>query len=188
MIKFLKFVLIVLILALIVIVGTAYPTIKEYVDKTLYPIEYEEIVEEMAEKYELDEYLIYAIIRTESSFKEDAVSSADAMGLMQLTEQTYYWIMDIQGEERELEDIFDPEVNIEYGCVLLRRLINYFGDTDVALAAYNAGIGNVESWLDNSEYSSDGETLQEIPFEETRNYIVKVNDAVEKYKEIYQEN
>ena len=78
------------------------------------------------------------------------------------------------------------ETNIRFGCHYLRHLIDVYGNIDTALAAYNGGMGNVYSWLNDSRYSDDGVTLKYIPFSETRNYVVKVNSSWEHYKEMYQ--
>lgn len=83
-------------------------------------------------------------------------------------------------------DYMDPETNIRFGCHYLRHLIDVYGNIDTALAAYNGGMGNVYSWLNDSRYSDDGVTLKYIPFSETRNYVVKVNSSWEHYKEMYQ--
>ena len=82
-------------------------------------------------------------------------------------------------------DIYDPDTNIRYGVWYLSYLYGRFDSWDNAFAAYNAGPGNVSKWLKDSEYSSDGETLSYIPFKETRNYVVKVNRAIEVYDRLY---
>ena len=93
-----------------------------------------------------------------------------------ITEHTAYWL----AQESELENfqygqIFDPEINIRLGCYYLNRLIKQYDSTEVALSAYNAGSGNVTSWLNNSEYSDDGKTLKYIPFQETRDYVKRIS-------------
>ena len=79
-------------------------------------------------------------------------------------------------------DIADPETSINFGCYYLRHLIDLYKNTDTALAAYNAGMGNVNGWLEDKEYSDDGVTLKYIPFPETRSYVRKVNESWEYYK------
>ena len=73
------------------------------------------------------------------------------------------------------------------GCFYLNYLISHYKNTDVALAAYNAGMGNVNKWLSSEEYSVDGEKLSYIPYKETREYIKKVNKYQQKYKDLYSE-
>jgi len=153
--------------------------------KVLYPKSYSEIVELKAEEFSLDENLIYAVIRAESGFREEVSSYAGAHGLMQLTDQTFEWISSMYPPDNGGNDIFDPLDNIHCGSALLRRLINYYGELDTALSAYNAGIGNVDSWLQNPLYSKDGKTLIKIPFSETEEYVKRVNENLSIYKKIY---
>ena len=75
-----------------------------------------------------------------------------------------------------------PQTNIEIGCYVLKTLIDKYGILDTALAAYNAGPGNVDAWLENPAYSEDGKTLSYIPFGETRGYVAKINIYIEEYK------
>ncbi|MCL2103190.1 MAG: lytic transglycosylase domain-containing protein, partial [Syntrophorhabdaceae bacterium] len=125
----------------------------------------------------LEPELVCALIRAESRFKADAVSRAGASGLMQIMEDTAYWLAPRAGlDDFDYAQILDPETNIRLGTYYLSILIEHFGDIEVALCAYNAGRGNVASWLDNPEYSSDGKTLDAIPYAETREYVQKVMD------------
>ena len=85
----------------------------------------------------------------------------------------------------EKQKMFEPETNIKYGCFYLRYLIDKFSDLDAVICAYNAGQGNVKSWLENNEYSSDGKTLKKIPFQETENYLNRVRKSYFYYKNRY---
>ena len=87
--------------------------------------------------------------------------------------------------EAEKWEYAEPDVNIHMGCWYLNYLINYFHDEDLALAAYNAGMGNVENWLKDENYSADGLSLEEIPFKETREYVKKVESAERIYEVLY---
>ena len=108
---------------------------------------------------------------------------------MQITHDTFDHYRSLRGEEDVYsdEDIFDPEVNIDYGCNILRDHLDTFGNEECAVAAYNAGPGNVESWLEDPNISKDGKTLivEKIPFDETRDYVDKVEDAKEMYIKLY---
>ncbi len=152
-----------------------------------YPLKYSDIVEAEAIKNDLEPYLVYAIIKTESGFDPKALSHAGAKGLMQLTDETFGWMQDVTGytEGYSPEDLYDPQINVRFGCVLLKRLLTYYGDGNTALCAYNAGMGNVSEWLENTEYSPDGTTLTKIPFSETESYVKKVNSALLMYRELY---
>lgn len=135
----------------------------------------------------MDPALILAVIRTESSWREDAVSSAGARGLMQVTSPTFDFILVKTGwADYNYEDLYSPELNIQFGSFFLSYLIDDFGGiTDTALAAYNAGRGNVQKWLKDPRYSADGKNLDQIPFRETRNYVKKINAAYQMYTRLY---
>ena len=102
---------------------------------------------------------------------------------MQISDITRDWAM----EELDMEniDIFDPETNIMIGCWYLNKLYKEFGSIDLVVAAYNGGSGNVRKWLNNNEYSNDGQILHNIPFEETSDYVRKVSKNYKKYNDIY---
>ena len=154
--------------------------------KAAYPLKYASIVSTCAEEYDLPPSLIYAVIRTESHFREDAVSSAGAKGLMQLMDTTYEWIQTkIPGEPQPPERIFEPEVNIRCGAKVLDVLHDIFKNSETAVAAYNAGDGTVSKWLKDPAYSTDGEMLTHIPYTETANYVKRVQNAQEKYQTLY---
>ena len=139
----------------------------------------------------MPETIIYAVIKAESNFDRTAVSSAEppALGLMQLQEETYEWVASyLLKETPSAFDIYDPETNIRNGTRYLAYLYGRFGNWDTVFAAYNAGPGNVSKWLEDSEYSDDGETLKYIPFKETRGYVEKVNRFRETYERLYYSN
>lgn len=125
-----------------------------------------------------------AVINTESSFDPNARSHAGAMGIMQITEDTFNWLQFKTGGQDPISALYDPETSIRLGTTLLSYLYNEFGNWDTALAAYNAGLNMVKGWLKNPEYSKNG-VLTVIPIEETHNYIKTINKAKEKYKELY---
>lgn len=148
-----------------------------------YPLRYEYYISSSAAENNLDKFLVAAVIRTESNFIHDA-DSGKAKGLMQLTDETAKWVADKMGmKDFKPEDVNVPEINIKMGCWYLKYLIDMYKNTDTALAAYNGGMGNVSRWLKDERYSSDGKTLKYIPFEETREYVKRVN----KYRGIYAE-
>ncbi|MBE6605597.1 MAG: lytic transglycosylase domain-containing protein [Ruminococcaceae bacterium] len=153
--------------------------------KLMYPKKYEQYVEMYSEKYGIDCNIIYSVIHTESGFDPQARSSAGAIGLMQITPDTYDWLLYLRGEEktRELDDI---RTNIDFGTYFLSYLYKKFGNWDTVFAAYNAGMNRVSGWLEDPAYS-DGITLTYIPFSETRNYVDKVGNTIIKYKQIYNE-
>ncbi|MCC8170063.1 MAG: lytic transglycosylase domain-containing protein [Oscillospiraceae bacterium] len=149
-----------------------------------YPVAYGDWIIEYSAKNELDPFLVMAVIKQESNFVPEAHSGV-AGGLMQLTEETAEWNAKELGISNY--DFMDPETNINLGCHYLKYLIDHYENTDTALAAYNGGMGNIDSWLADSNYSSDRVTLDYIPFSETRNYVIRVNNYWEHYTELYGE-
>lgn len=170
--KFLKKIFWLVVILLVVALG-ARCVIKE----KAFPYKYPEYVNTYSEKYDLDPLFVLSVMKTESNFKEDAHSHKDAVGLMQITGDTGEWIageMGLTGFSKD--DLYNEEVNIQMGCWYLRRLLDMFnGNRDLAVAAYNAAPTNVSNWLENEEYSLNGESLHYIPFGETKKYIDKVN-------------
>lgn len=155
--------------------------------QVVFPFHYEEIIELYAEEYDVDPHLVAAIIRNESRFNPNALSRRDAKGLMQIAPITGRWAAErFPIEDYTEEMLYDPELNIHIGCWYLRILHNEFDNNlQLIIAAYNAGNGNVSKWLENPEYSKDGETLSEIPFPETDNYLKKVLRDYKIYQWIY---
>ncbi len=184
--KFLIVVLIVGILfALLYFTGT-FSKMKTSIEKFIYPLKYEEEILNASEKYNLEPEFIAAVIYTESKFNEDAESSAGAKGLMQLMPNTFTWLVDKRGDSYTEADIMTPEINIDYGCYYLSWIDEYLsGDIYTAAAAYNAGMGRVSEWLENPDYSIDGENLATIPYEETENYVKEIKNMETKYLELY---
>lgn len=174
-----------IIVLAVAIFAISWKLILPQIELKRYPIAFSAEVSRAAKEFDLPEELIYAVILTESSFNPEAISHANAKGLMQLTDDTNEWTAMILREEPESERIFEPEMNIRRGCCLLSYLLEEFGSVETALAAYNAGIGRVRNWLKMEEYSKNGVTLDEIPIAETRNYVKKVTSARDKYKELY---
>ena len=152
---------------------------------TVYPRQYANLVEENAEIFEVDSSLIYALIKTESGFDKDAVSSVGAKGLTQITPDTFQWLQTKTGDDSEENELFTPEVSVYYGTYFLDMLLYEFGNTETAFAAYHAGRGKVNEWLSDPRYSSDGVTLDEIPYEDTAQYVKKVMKNIERYQKIY---
>jgi soluble lytic murein transglycosylase len=170
------------ILGLIVLAVLNINNLKEAVA----PYGYSDYIMEYSEKYDLDPVLVAAVIKTESNFEADAVSSKNAYGLMQITQETAHWAAGKMGiDDFTTDRLMDPETNIMIGCWYLDNLDKEFGSTDLVLAAYNAGRGNVQQWLDDPAHSSDGKTLTDIPFEETDNYIKKVKVYYKIYEFLY---
>ncbi len=152
--------------------------------KKIYPLKYEDEIVKYCDYYDLDKYLVFAIVKVESDFNEKAVSSKGAMGLMQITPKTGEYIAKLNGARHY--DLLDGETNISFGCYYVSYLLNRFDNIDTVICAYNAGEGKVSEWLKNSEYSEDGKTIKSVPFNETHQYIKKIKKTFQKYKKLYE--
>lgn len=150
----------------------------------LYPQKYSDTVSKYSKEYGLDESIVYAIIKCESNFNSNALSNAGAVGLMQITPDTYTWAAN-KINDTDGHSLYDVDINIKYGCYIFSLFLNEFGVEETALASYNAGRGRVLSWLNNTEYSEDGIILTEIPYKETSNYVKKVLLTQNIYRFLY---
>lgn len=153
-----------------------------------YPQKYADYVEQYSAQYGVSSSLVYAVMRTESGFREEVESSAGAIGLMQIMPSTFEWLQNAKDGEVTMtsSSLFDPQVNIEYGTYLLSYLRDRYEDENTAVAAYNAGMTNVDAWLSDSRYSSDGSALSAIPFSETEQYVERVEKTKVMYEKIYE--
>ena len=174
-----KKILIVFILIAIIFLGNCiYKNVLEYI----YKKDYSEYVEKYSQMYNVDENLVYAIIKNESNFNSEAKSSAGAVGLMQIMEET---ANDVSGELQIQEyNLYSPNDNIQIGIKYFSYLLDKYKEPSLALAAYNAGLGNVDNWIKKGIIKSDGTDYENIPFKETNTYVRKI---LRDYK-IYQEN
>jgi soluble lytic murein transglycosylase len=144
-----------------------------------YPLRYEPIVTGHARNYDLDPALLAAVIYAESKFDADARSTAGAIGLMQLLPGTAKGIALRTGGTRfEVSDLYVPELNVRYGSWYLRHLLDRYGDERLALAAYHAGQGNVDSWREQGVG---------VQFPETRAYVDKVMRLSRVYASAYRD-
>ncbi|MFV0414098.1 MAG: lytic transglycosylase domain-containing protein [Oscillospiraceae bacterium] len=158
------------------------------VEKALYPLTYSEEIERWAAEYEVDPYLVYAIVRTESGFDPEANSSVGARGLMQMTEETFVWIKTKIAPEQALtfEDLYTPTVSIQFGTYYLSLCLQrYENDVSTAAAAYHSGWGTVDTLLASGEYSAGQNVLTDFPYRQMSHYVRKVNNSYAKYLALY---
>lgn len=151
----------------------------------MYPVKYIETVEKYSIMYNVEPELVFAVINTESGFDKNAVSSANAMGLMQITPETFSWLQSKLKEDLPDEALFNEDTAIRYGTYFLHLLLEKFGDTGTAAAAYHAGMNRVDQWLEDRELSPDGKVLSSIPYNDTAYYVHKIEKAVDVYSKIY---
>ena len=184
--RLLKFIITLLILASIIFILFKVVKIDDIIMKKLYPLKYSEYVEKYAKEYNIDKYMVYAIIKAESNFNENAKSSSDAIGLMQIMEITAIETarkMDLEVTE---EDLFKPDLNINIGLKYFTYLLNqYDNNYPLAIIAYNAGMGNVDAWIKDGTIKEDGTDIENVPFKETNNYVRKILRDYDIYNNLY---
>lgn len=176
-----------LLVGALVIIVCAF-LLSNVVQKAVYPKAFSDYVEKYSQMYGVDENLVYAVIKTESSFDENAHSQADARGLMQITPSTFKWLqskMPDNGPKMKADELYSPEINIRYGTFFLSMLKKEFGSDRLAIAAYHAGRGQVNRWLSDEAVSPDGETIEKIPSRATGHYVDKVTGNMKKYIKLY---
>lgn len=184
-----KTLIIISILIASALIALLWVRIDTVITKNNYPVpeQYADVVKIAADEYSVPEDLVFAVIKTESGFKSDAISQKGAVGLMQLMPETFLWLSTKTGDNYTDENLlYNPEINIKYGVYYLSWLYSRYGSWETALAAYNAGHGNVDDWLKDGTFSSRS-AITDIPFRETREYVKKVLDAKQVYLENYYE-
>ena len=158
-------------------------TVVPVVSETLFPIHYQEEIADVADRYDLDPYLVAAVAKTESGFDPEAVSPVGAVGMMQLMPPTAEWITTLdlwQGDSRpELTDAGD---SLELGACYLAYLYRRFGEDNrtAVLAAYNAGPNAVEGWIESAG-GADSFGSADIRYPETRDFV----ERVQRFRFIY---
>lgn len=153
----------------------------------IYPYDYRDSIEKYSSDYQVDAYLVAAVIKTESKFQENAVSNYGAVGLMQLMPETATWIAgQLDDTDYRLSDLKNPACNIRYGTWYLSSLQEEFhGNKILMLAAYNAGRGNVVEWMEKYGWDYDFADIDAIPIRETEEYVRSVLRYEKKYAELY---
>lgn len=183
LLKKLLFILVILIIISYILFGVF--KVQDRILKNIYPIKYEEYVLKYSEQYSVDKNLIYAIIKAESNFNENAVSNKGATGLMQLMPTTAIQLgrtINVDCNEEKLKDV---DININLGVKYISNLIEKYNNIEVALSAYNAGTGNVDNWIEKGIIKKDGSDVENIPYKETNNYVRKILRDYKIYKQLY---
>jgi soluble lytic murein transglycosylase len=175
--------------ALLTIFGVLalWPQFHHAVREITLPLRHEDIIRQQARDKGLDPSLIAAVIYAESRFRDGQTSAAGAQGLMQLTPATARYIARKSGGTQfVVDDLGTPQVNIAYGAYYLRYLLRrYDGNEDFALAAYNAGEGNVDRWIADARAHGRALTIAAIPYGETRAYVQRVESVRRDYRSAY---
>ena len=177
---------ILLIIALSVGIGFAANALFEVLERKSHPQDFADIIQKYSEEYTIPKEIIFAVIKTESSFDPSAKSHKDAIGLMQMIPSTFEWLTGDEhlGEHLPVEALESPDVSIRYGTYYLAYLARRFDRNWT-----NVGETRVAKWLQSPDFVDESGTLIYFDgFEETENYVKKVNQAIEKYRELYAEN
>lgn len=157
--------------------------------KLLYPLYYKELIYKYSEKYKIDPFFVAAMMREESRSSRDIVSSAGAIGLMQIMPDTgkdFAKKFNIQDFKTDM--LFQPELNIQIGAWEMKSYMDRFNNNlFIVIGAYNAGPARMREWMKKISLSDLDEFIEDIPFVETRRHIKKVLDSYILYKELYEE-
>ena len=184
-VKFIGKVLGFIVLAIGIFFAIVYGLISYQTSRT--QISYQDQIYEYSEKYNVDPLLTASIIKVESDFDNNAQSHQGAHGLMQLLEDTAKHSADVVGIDYYPEKLNDVDYNLDLGVGYFDYLYRYYNNKDLALAAYNGGVGNVDTWLKEGTLDKDNPDSLNIPFEETRQYVTKVNANYEVMKKFYKD-
>jgi soluble lytic murein transglycosylase len=158
-----------------------------WVAKMMYPIKYREVIDANAGIYGVDPLLIAAIVRVESNYRPQLISSKGAVGLMQIMPDTAQWILTMEGfSTLNMKSLHEPKSNIQIGVKYIDLLNRQFNNNLAeVLAAYNAGPGNVSKWRETNVWDGKLENIHQIHFWETRKYVDRVIYYYKKYQKTY---
>ncbi|MCI6715994.1 MAG: lytic transglycosylase domain-containing protein [Mollicutes bacterium] len=155
--------------------------------KQVYKTSYSNYVEQYSEENGVDPLMVYAIIKAESNFNEGATSRKGALGLMQLMDNTAKEVAENSTVDYVSgETLYNPEKNIMLGIKYYSTLKTELKNDGLALAAYNAGIGNVKIWIETGILKNDGSNIENIPYKETNMYVRKILKDYKIYKALYE--
>lgn len=160
---------------------------EDFQRKYLYPYDYQDTINFYADRYEVDRNLVASVILAESKFRQDATSVHGARGLMQIVPETGSWIAtQIEDDSFSVDKLYNVNMNIKYGTWYLSELQTAFeGNEVLALAAYNAGRGNVYEWMEKYHWDINFKDYTKIPFPETREYVKRVLENKKHYNRLY---
>lgn len=150
-------------------------------------IAYQDEIKKYSEKYNMDPLLIASIIKVESDYDNGAHSNQNAKGLMQLLDTSAKHSAELIGEEYYPDKLKDVDYNLNLGVGYFNYLYKYYNNVDLALAAYNGGIGNVDKWINEKKIDKHAPDPTKIPVEETRQYVIKINSNYDLMKVFYED-
>jgi len=176
----------VLLSAAVLAIVLAFGPLQNAVREITLPLRHEDVIRQQSDQKGVDAALLAAVIYQESKFR-DQTSHAGARGLMQITPNTAAFIAKrTGGVQFEQGDLATPQINISYGAYYLRYLIGHYeGNKELAIAAYNAGLANVDRWVAKAGGPGAFDTVKNIPFPETREYVRGVESKQKDYRDNY---
>jgi soluble lytic murein transglycosylase len=176
-----SFIILLLVFVSLTLLFFIYQRVYTFYFESKYPLNYRETIEKYSNQFQIESSFTSAVIYEESRFRPNSSSEKGAIGLMQLLPETANYIAKKTDDTSfKIEDLIQAEKNIQYGCYYLNYLFVKYQDWDKVLAAYNAGEGNVDQWLNEGDY--------QIKFNETRNFVERVKNSQEIYKKLYFKN
>ena len=154
--------------------------------EALFPKAYWSDLKRFSDQNSLDPYLVASLIRQESEFNPNAISHANAVGLMQLLPSTGKHVAkELKLRHFNPSELYTPTVNLQLGTRYFKTMVDKFGSFEYALAAYNAGSDRVEDWLSQGKYRDVPEFVESIPFTETREYVQAIVRNSHVYRQLY---
>lgn len=184
-----KLILIILFIVLLLgIIVIQIFDLNNVIMKKIYPQHYAQYINQYAKECEVDPLLIFAIVKVESNFNPNATSKSEAKGLMQLMDNTAKEVANkIEIVDASNLNLYEPETCIKLGTYYFASLTKQYENIGIALAAYNAGMGRVNKWLEQGIIKADGSNLENIPYKETNMYVRKILNDYQTYQEVYGE-
>ncbi len=174
-----------ILLTILLAIAISYGIIAYQTSRT--QINYQEQITEISKQANVDPLLTAAIVKVESDFDNDAHSHQGAHGLMQILDETAKHSAEVVDMEYYPEKLNDIDYNLKLGVGYYDYLMRYYNNRQLALAAYNGGVGNVDKWIKEGILDKDNPDVSKIPFEETRQYVTKVESTYDVYKTFYKD-
>lgn len=172
-----------ILLAILLVIVLSYGIIAYQTSRT--KIDYQDEITEVSEEFNIDPLLTASIVKVESDFDNNAQSHQGAQGLMQLLDDTARHAAEVIDMDYYPEKLNDINYNLKLGVGYYNYLIKYYNNQKLALAAYNGGVGNVDKWIKEGILDKENPDISKIPFEETRQYVTKVESTYDVYKTFY---
>lgn len=178
-------IVIVVILILSVLIGIAYQTVYRRIELRRYPREHSEIVSEYSDEYGVPEYIIYGVIKYESSFVSSYLGDDGAIGLMGVEPVEFDIVLKLTRESVSSDALYGPDTNINYGTHYLSYLYSRYYSWDTALLAKIAGMDTVDGWLESGDLTEENGHIEAVPNENCEDELDKLKSTCEKYRELY---